>query len=52
MYKGVSLSEKACVRVNENGMLSIQLMIRDGHPVTTFVEFLVCADANDSVWDQ
>jgi hypothetical protein len=44
VFKALSLSEKACLRMNSNGMLSVQLMIRDESPVTTFVEFLLCAD--------
>ncbi len=44
IFKALSLSEKACLRMNANGMLSVQLMIRDASPVTTCVEFLLCAD--------
>ncbi|KAJ1464682.1 Rad1/Rec1/Rad17, partial [Baffinella frigidus] len=38
VFKALSLSEKACLRVNEAGMLSMQLMIKDETAVTTFVE--------------
>lgn len=38
VFKALALSEKACLRVNEAGMLSMQLMIRDETSVTTFVE--------------
>lgn len=44
VFKALGLSEKVCLRVNEVGMLSLQLMIRDDSPITTFVEFLICAD--------
>lgn len=44
VMKALSLADKACLRVNSNGMLSVQLMIRDESPEPTFVEFLVCAD--------
>jgi hypothetical protein len=47
IFKALSLSEKACLRMNANGMLSVQLMIRDDSPVTTFVEFLLCADDSE-----
>eukprot|EP00290_Baffinella_frigidus_P002275 CAMPEP_0180172522 /NCGR_PEP_ID=MMETSP0986-20121125/35076_1 /TAXON_ID=697907 /ORGANISM="non described non described, Strain CCMP2293" /LENGTH=252 /DNA_ID=CAMNT_0022124627 /DNA_START=173 /DNA_END=930 /DNA_ORIENTATION=+ len=47
VFKALSLSEKACLRVNEAGMLSMQLMIKDETAVTTFVEVLICADVMD-----
>mmetsp|Transcript_17898 Transcript_17898/g.49570 ORF Transcript_17898/g.49570 Transcript_17898/m.49570 type:complete len:285 (-) Transcript_17898:111-965(-) len=47
VFKALGLSEKACLRMNSIGMLNIQLMIRDNSPVTTFVEFLLCANYND-----
>jgi hypothetical protein len=47
IFKALGLSEKACLRMNSNGMLSVQLMIRDDSPVTTFVEFLLSADDRD-----
>eukprot|EP00282_Hemiselmis_andersenii_P003381 CAMPEP_0114178728 /NCGR_PEP_ID=MMETSP0043_2-20121206/38698_1 /TAXON_ID=464988 /ORGANISM="Hemiselmis andersenii, Strain CCMP644" /LENGTH=261 /DNA_ID=CAMNT_0001277159 /DNA_START=44 /DNA_END=829 /DNA_ORIENTATION=- len=48
VLKALALSDKACLRVNRIGMLSVQLMIRNDSPVTTFVEFLICADANEA----
>ena len=47
MFKALGLSDKACMRMNSNGMLSVQLMIRDDSPVTTFVEFLMCSNSGD-----
>ena len=44
IFKALGLSEKTCLRMNSSGMLSVQLMIRDDSPVTTFVEFLLCAE--------
>eukprot|EP00802_Teleaulax_amphioxeia_P019732 Tamp_19977.p1 GENE.Tamp_19977~~Tamp_19977.p1 ORF type:complete len:302 (-),score=72.85 Tamp_19977:322-1197(-) len=45
LMKALVLAEKVCLRLGQSGMLQTQLMIKDESRITTFVEFLICADA-------
>jgi len=45
VQKALGCAISACLRVNQRGMLSIQLAIKDDSHITTCVEFLVCPDA-------
>jgi len=45
LIKALSLADKVCIRSGQGGMLQAQLMIKDESRITTFVEFLICADA-------
>jgi len=47
LVKALALSETVCLKVNELGMLHMQLMIQKESAISTFVEFLVCADVED-----
>lgn len=48
IVKFILVSQKTSIRVNDNGMLSIQLMIpTDDKDIPTYVEYLIVAMSND-----